>query len=66
MDGPKMLQNVQNQSKINGAAFLIVYKLQKYELKGVLNQGYYRNQGKSSRKDSARRRTVLAGFFYRF
>ena len=34
-----------------------------YELKGVLNQGYYRNQGKSSQKDSARRRTVLARFF---
>ena len=27
IDGPKMIQNVQNQSKINGAAFLIVYKL---------------------------------------
>ena len=27
IDGPKMIQNVQNQSNINGAAFLIVYKL---------------------------------------
>ena len=26
IDDPKMLQNVQNQSKINGVAFLIVYR----------------------------------------
>ena len=47
--------------KINdpGAAWV---NLQKYELKGVLIQGYYRNRVKSSQEDSVRRVLVLAGF----